>query len=83
MKIFTVYVLRSEKNDKRYVGYTSKNVGERLHEHLTGTNQRTRQNGPFKLIYTEEYRDKISAMKREHFLKSGQGRKWLDENIPG
>ncbi len=75
MNKFTVYVLRSEKNNKRYIGYTGKDVGDRLHEHLTGTNQWTRQNGPFKLIYTEEYSDKNSAIKRERFLKSGQGRK--------
>lgn len=82
-KTYTVYVLRSLINQKRYVGYTSKSVDERLHEHLSGTNQWTRQNGPFVLIHTESFIDKPSAIRREHFLKSGQGRCWLDENIRG
>ena len=79
--MFTVYVLRSLKNKKRYVGCTSKESLERLHEHNTGSNKWTRENGPFTMIYAENYADKRSAMQREKFLKSGQGRKWLDENI--
>ncbi len=78
---YSIYVLRSLKNGKRYVGYTGKSVDERFHEHLSGTNQWTRQNGPFVLIHTETFVDQQIAMQREKFLKSGQGRKWLDENI--
>ena len=80
--MFTVYVLRSLKNNKRYVGYTSKSADKRFNEHLSGTNQWTRQNGPFSLIHTETFDDKETAIKRERFLKSGQGRNWLDKNIP-
>ena len=69
------------KNDKRYVGHTSKNVFIRLKEHNNGCNKWTRQNGPFKIIYEEAHNTKIEAIKRENFLKSGQGRKWLDDNI--
>ena len=79
--MFTVYILRSIKNSKRYVGYTSKTSFARLHDHNTGSNKWTRENGPFIIIHTEEYQDKKEAGKREKFLKSGQGRKWLDENI--
>ena len=81
--MYIVYVLRSVKNEKRYVGYTSKTVDERFHEHLSGTNQWTRQNGPFVLIHAESYDNKQTATKRERFLKSGQGRQWLNENIRG
>jgi len=81
--MFIVYILRSIKNNKRYIGHTSKDVFKRLLEHNRGCNKWTRENGPFKVIYTENYNSKIKAIKREHFLKSGQGRKWLDENIPG
>jgi putative endonuclease len=78
--MFTTYVIRSLKNKKSYVGYTSKESLERLQDHNTGSNKWTRQNGPFKIIHTEEFPDKKSAMQREKFLKSGQGRQWLDEN---
>jgi putative endonuclease len=80
--MFRVYVLRSLKNKKRYIGQTSKDVFNRLLEHNRNCNKWTKENGPFKLIYFEEYESRKEAIKREHFLKSGQGRKWLDENIP-
>jgi predicted GIY-YIG superfamily endonuclease len=35
--------------------------------------------GDFSLLHTEEFSDHTSARDREKFLKSGQGRKWLDE----
>jgi hypothetical protein len=31
------------------------------------------------VLHTEEYADYKSARKREKFLKSGQGRRWLDD----
>jgi putative endonuclease len=79
--MFYVYVLKSLKNGKRYVGYTSKIILERLKEHNQGSNQWTRQNGPFILLYFEQYNSKTDAIKKEKFLKSGQGRKFLDEII--
>jgi len=79
--MFRIYVLKSLKNGKRYVGYTGKTAEKRLAEHNSGVNIFTRQNKPFVLIYTEEYQTKIEAMKREKFLKSGQGRKFLDNTI--
>lgn len=79
--MFTAYVLKSEKNGKRYVGYSGKSVVERLHEHNTGSSTYTRQNRPFILLYTEQYADKKEATRREKYLKSGQGRKFLDEKL--
>lgn len=38
----------------------------------------TKQNRPFKLVYEEHYTNKIEAIKREKFLKSGVGRSLLD-----
>ena len=81
MVMFHIYVLRSERNRKRYVGSTSKSPEARTHDHNNGTNNFTRQNKPWKLIYSENFMTKDEALKREKFLKSGQGRKWLDEFI--
>ncbi|PIR98098.1 MAG: endonuclease, partial [Candidatus Colwellbacteria bacterium CG10_big_fil_rev_8_21_14_0_10_42_22] len=53
----------------------------RLKEHNEGTNKWTRQNKPFELLYSESYKTNHEARKRESFLKSGQGRKWLDEHV--
>ena len=74
-----MYVLRSEKNGKRYIGFTSKDAGERLLEHNSGSCQFTRRNGPFKLIYADSFENSRDAREAEKFLKSGQGRQCLDE----
>ncbi len=79
--MYYIYVLRSLKNQKRYVGYTLKDVFQRLKEHNNHSSKWTKQNGPFRLIYFEEHNIKTEAIKRERFLKSGQGRKWLDNNV--
>ena len=79
--MFCAYVLKSERNGKRYVGSSSKTAQERTADHNSGTNIFTRQNKPWKLVYQEYFATKNEALRREKFLKSGQGRKWLDENI--
>jgi putative endonuclease len=80
--MYSVYILKSQKNGKRYVGYTEKFPEQRCHEHNIGTNKWTKNNGPFILIHSEKYEEKSEAIKREHFLKSGVGRKWLDIHLP-
>ncbi len=75
--MFYVYVLWSDKLNKRYIGQTE-NVQQRLINHNKGKNQFTKSGIPWKLIYVEELPDRTSAIKRERFLKSGQGRKFLD-----
>ena len=77
--IFYVYVLRSLRNRKRYVGSTKLKPEVRLQQHHYGSNKWTRENGPFELIYSEEFSTFSEARKRENFLKMGVGRKFLDE----
>jgi len=79
--MFYVYVLKSLRNKKRYVGSTELEPTIRLKKHNSGTNQFTKRNGPFILVYQEEYTDITTARRRENFLKSGIGRKFLDEII--
>lgn len=77
--MFSVYVLISLKNTKRYIGYTSKSPEKRLKEHNNGSNKWTKTNGPFKIVYFEEFVDKTDCIKREKFLKSGKGREFLNK----
>ena len=77
--MFYVYVIKSLKNSQRYVGSTKLLPDERVKQHNSGSNQWTKHNGPFELIYKEPYSDITSARKRENFLKGGVGRKFLDE----
>lgn len=79
--VFYVYVLRSLRNDKRYVGYTGQTPVEKLAEHNGGATRWTRNNRPLKLIHCEEFADAQSARERENFLKSGRGRQWLNDHV--
>jgi putative endonuclease len=74
----TVDVLKSFKNGKRYVGFTSKSISTRLNWHRWGLTAWTKQNGPFQLIYSEQCTEKEKALKREKYFKTGQGRRTLD-----
>jgi len=76
-----VYIIKSKRNGKRYVGTTSKLPEARLADHNNGSNEFTRNNGPWYFLGSEAFSTKNEALKREKFLKSGQGRKWLDDNL--
>jgi len=73
-----VYILRSLKYGTRYVGSTE-NLDRRLQEHNSGKCRYTKSKMPWEIVYTERFDNLSSARKRELFLKSGQGRKWLDQ----
>ena len=72
--MYYVYFAQSQKNNKVYVGKTSKLPAERVKEHNLGTNKWTKQNGPFKLVFYETYYCSKDAAEREEFYKSGFGR---------
>ncbi len=77
-----VYVLYSERLKKRYVGST-KDFEKRIKEHNNGKSRFTKGGIPWKLIYKEEYSTFSEARKRELFLKTGAGRKYLDNYYSG
>ncbi len=73
--MYYVYFLKSTRNEKIYCGSSSKDPKLRLEEHNSGSNKWTKQNGPFVLLYFEEYLCEKDARKREMFYKSGFGKK--------
>jgi putative endonuclease len=79
--MITVYVLRSLGSGKRYVGITD-DLSRRLKEHRRPASTVGRLLGAFEVLQTEELVDYIQARAREKFLKSGQGRAWLDRKFP-
>ena len=71
-----VYVLRSLKDGKRYVGMTD-NIVRRLEEHNKGSVTSTTLRRPFELAYSEEVPDRQTARTREKYLKSAAGRRYV------
>ena len=74
--MYFVYILKSLKDHKRYIGFTS-DLERRILEHNSGLVKSTRNRKPLELIYTEEFENKKIAMAREKFFKSGKGREFL------
>jgi len=66
--MFYVYVLRSLKDRKLYVGYTN-DLRRRFKEHNSGISRSTKGRRPFELIYYEAYRAQEDAEQRERMLK--------------
>ncbi|OGF51490.1 hypothetical protein A3I27_03880 [Candidatus Giovannonibacteria bacterium RIFCSPLOWO2_02_FULL_43_11b] len=66
---FHVYVLKSEKDGKFYVGYTS-DIDNRLKAHNAGKVKSTKHRRPFVLIKVESFDTRREAMWREWQLKS-------------
>lgn len=73
---FYTYVLESLKDAKRYIGYTQ-NLKRRLEEHEKGLSFATKLRLPFKLIYFEGCLNQEDAKRRENYLKTTQGRRFL------
>ena len=71
-----VYVLLGS-NGLRYTG-AARNLRERLRDHQAGRGKRTKNQRPLRLVYHEQASSYSEALVREAFLKSGQGRAWLD-----
>jgi putative endonuclease len=71
-----VYAIKSEGRNYIYVGITD-NVERRVMQHQNGYEKTTKPYRPFTLIYTEEFEDRISARKREKYLKAAAGKRFL------
>ena len=76
--MYHVYVLRSEKTGRRYVG-SSQDIEERLRQHNSGESLATKHGAPWKLIHREEFSTRAEAVRRERFYKTGKGRDLLDQ----
>lgn len=69
--MFYVYVLKSRKDKKYYIGFTS-DLRNRFQEHCNGKIRSTFYRRPLELIYYECYKNREIAKKREVQLKSGK-----------
>ena len=66
------YILKSLGLNKYYIGSTD-NLKDRLIRHNSGRNKSTKNYRPWKIIYTESFKTKQEAYKREMQIKSYKG----------
>lgn len=74
-----VYFLRN-KAGIWYTGCTS-DLRKRFAEHHQGKSDYTKHRGPYKLIYYEASLNSDDAFRRERYLKSGQGKRFLKNRL--
>jgi putative endonuclease len=74
--MFYTYAIRSLKVNRIYIGLTE-NIERRVKEHNNGLTKSTQFYRPWELFYSEKFEDRLSARKKEKYLKSGCGREFL------
>jgi putative endonuclease len=80
MNFHYVYVLRSLADGNFYVGYTS-DLKRRLSEHQGGGVRSTKNRLPVELIYYEACRSQADATKREKYLKTAWGKRYIKTRL--
>lgn len=80
MKMYYTYVLKSLKDKNLYIGWTN-NLKDRIAKHNKGEVASTKPRLPFVLVYYEACLSEEKAILREKQLKSGFGRKYLNNRI--
>jgi len=77
---YYVYVLQSEKDGFFYTGYTG-DLNKRIQEHRDGHVLSTKNRLPMKLVYWEGGLNQQDATRRERYLKSTWGKRYLKSRI--
>jgi putative endonuclease len=78
--VFYTYVLRSEKDDNFYVGFT-KNLKLRFEQHNKGMVNSTKNRRPLHLIYYEACMNQEDATRREKYFKTYNGRIFIKRRL--
>lgn len=76
----TVYILQSLVNNRYYIGSTNDLV-RRLEEHNKGNSKYTKLTRPFKLVFSQEFRDLEMARRVEYKLKRQKSKKLIEKII--
>ena len=77
-----VYVLRSQADGNFYVGF-SHDLRRRFDEHQAGEVASTAARRPLELVYYEACRNQSDAKRRELYLKTAWGKRYLKSRLKG
>ena len=80
MPFWYVYILRSERDNKFYIGSTN-NLKRRVSEHQQGKNISTAKRLPVELVYFEGHLSKKDALRREKYFKTAKGKTTLRQML--
>jgi len=75
-----IYVLQSKKDKKFYVGWTN-NLRKRFFEHSQGKVFSTKGRLPMKIVYYEACVNREDAKKREKYLKTAWGKRYIKNRL--
>ena len=78
--MFYVYILKSEKDNSFYIGQTN-DLDKRLNFHNQGLSRYTSRKMPWNIVYSEKYKTRTEALKREQFLKKQRNRAFYESLI--
>ncbi|PLX07813.1 MAG: excinuclease ABC subunit C [Marinilabiliales bacterium] len=70
-----LYIIYSKNKDRYYVGSTSDDLESRIRRHNSNHTGYTGKVSDWRLVYTEEFDDKISALQMEKQIKKWKSRK--------
>jgi len=76
--MFYMYILYSFKIDRFYTGHCE-DVGDRFIRHNQGRSKATKTGLPWVLVYSEGYKTRSGAVKREQQIKSMKSRGYIVE----
>lgn len=78
--MYYVYVLQSLKDEKYYTGF-ARDLRDRIEKHNKGGVIATKNRIPLKLVYLEGSLDKSDSLRREVYLKTAWGKRYLKKRI--
>ena len=78
--MYYTYVLQSEKDNGFYIGFT-KDLKLRFEQHNKGQVDSTKNRRPLKIIYYEGCLNQADATKREKYLKTYNGKRFLHNRL--
>jgi putative endonuclease len=78
--MYYIYVLISNADNQFYVGFTN-DLKTRLDSHAKGNVESTRNRRPLRLVYYEGCLNRDDALKRERYLKTTWGKRYIRTRI--
>ncbi len=78
--MYYVYVLQSDLDKNFYTGFTT-NINKRIEEHNSGISKATKARIPLRLIYFEFCLNRKDAMRREMYLKTTWGKRYIKNRV--